>query len=164
MNPSPAPVPPVATTRRRPGHKSKTLATWIALIGGSLGLHRFYLAGWRDIWGWMYPIPTLLGLAGVQRMRAFGQDDQFAWALIPLLGLALSAAMLSAIVHGLTSDERWRARYNPADAEPERSGWGAVIGVMIALLVGAGVLMATIAFSGQRYFEHQVEESRKLSQ
>ena len=168
MSASPAPTPsshpPDTPTARPRGHKSKTLATWLALVGGSLGLHRFYLSGWRDVWGWLYPLPTLLGLAGVQRMRAFGQDDQVAWLLIPLLGLALSAAMLSAIVYGLTSDERWRARHNPGEEEPEASGWGAVIGVMIALLVGAGVLMATIAFSGQRYFEHQVEEARKLSQ
>ena len=33
----------------------------IALIGGSLGLHRFYLHGWRDVWGWLHPLPTLLG-------------------------------------------------------------------------------------------------------
>jgi len=30
--------------------------------------------------------------------------------------------------------------------------------------VGAGVLMATIAFSGQRYFEYQIDEARKISQ
>ena len=84
--------------------KSKTFATWIALIGGGLGLHRFYLAGFRDVWGWLYPVPTLIGLYGVQRMRNLGQDDQLAWLLIPLLGIAVSAAMLSAIVYGLTSD------------------------------------------------------------
>lgn len=161
---SPTMATPRAQHASTPRHKSKTLATWIALVGGSLGLHRFYLRGWRDAWGWLYPVPTLLGLAGVMRMRNLGQDDQIAWALIPLLGLALSAAMLSAIVHGLTSDERWRERYNPGEPEPQASGWAAIIGVAIALLLGAGVLMATIAFSGQRYFEHQVEESRKLSQ
>jgi hypothetical protein len=42
--------------------------------------------------------------------------------------------------------------------------WAAVIGVVIALLLGATVLMATIAFGGQRYFEYQVEEARKISQ
>jgi hypothetical protein len=162
---TPTPSAPQPALARMPTHhKSKTLATWIALLGGSLGLHRFYLHGFRDVWGWLYPLPTMLGLLGVQRMREMGQDDQLAWALIPLLGLALSAAMLSAIVHGLTNDERWRERYNPGEAEPEASGWAVVIAVMIALLLGAGVLMATIAFSGQRYFEHQVEESRKLSQ
>ena len=41
--------------------QSKTLATWIALLGGSLGLHRFYLHGLRDRWGWLHPLPTLLG-------------------------------------------------------------------------------------------------------
>jgi hypothetical protein len=39
-----------------------------------------------------------------------------------------------------------------------------VIGVVLALLIGAGVLMATIAFSGQRFFEYQIEDARKISQ
>jgi len=34
----------------------------------------------------------------------------------------------------------------------------------VALLIGAGVLMASLAFSFQRYFEYQVEEARKISQ
>jgi len=33
-----------------------------------------------------------------------------------------------------------------------------------SLLIGSTVLMASIAFSFQRYFEHQVEEGRKISQ
>lgn len=144
-------------------HKSKTLATWIALIGGSLGLHRFYLGGLRDVWGWLYPVPTLIGLYGLQRMRDLGQDDQLSWLLIPLLGIALSAAMLSAIVYGLTSDERWWQLRNPDETAPGRSGWLAIIGVVLALLMGASVLMATIAFSGQRYFEHEVEAAHKIS-
>ena len=78
--------------------RSKSVATWLAVIGGTLGLHRFYLRGWRDRWGWLYPLPTLLGLAGLQRVRAFGQDDMVSWVLIPLLGFSLSAAMLTAIV------------------------------------------------------------------
>lgn len=144
-------------------HKSKTLATWIALLGGSLGLHRFYLAGLRDIWGWLYPLPTLLGLYGVLRMREFGQDDQLAWLLIPLLGIALSAAMLSAIVYGLTSDEVWQQRHNAGQPVTSRSGWIAVIGVVVALMVGASVLMATIAFTSQRFFEYEVDQARELS-
>ena len=160
--PLPTPIP--VTQTPSPVHKNKTLATWIALIGGSLGLHRFYLGGLRDIWGWLYPLPTMLGLLGVQRMQDFGQDDQLAWALIPLLGLAMAAGMLSAIVYGLTPDERWLSRHNPTETIPEASGWAAIIGVVLALFIGAGVLMATLAFSGQRYFEHQVEEARKISQ
>jgi hypothetical protein len=143
--------------------KSKTLATWIALVGGGLGLHRFYLHGLRDPWGWLHPLPTLLGLYGLRRVEAFGQDDRLSWLLIPLLGLTLAAAMLAAIVYGLMPDEKWDARFNP-QGPASRSGWAAVIGVVLALLLGAGVLMATIAFSGQRFFEYQIEEARKISQ
>lgn len=141
--------------------KSKTLATWIALIGGSWGLHRFYLHGARDVWGWLSPWPTLVGLYGVQRVQEFGQDDHLSWALIPILGLMLSSAMLSAIIYGLMPDEQWDARFNPTGPAP-RSGWGVIIGVMLALFVGTGVLIATIAFSGQRYFEYQIDQANKL--
>jgi hypothetical protein len=146
------------------GHyKSKTLATWIAIIGGGVGLHRFYLNGFRDAWGWLHGVPTLIGLYGVQRMVDLGQDDMLAWALIPLLGFALAAAMLAAIVYGLTPDEKWDQRHNPG-APVQTTGWGAVLGVVLALLLGATALMATVAFSGQRYFEYQVEQGRKISQ
>lgn len=144
--------------------KSKTLATWIAIVGGSLGLHRFYLHGPRDLPGWLHPLPTLIGLYGVLRARSIGQDDQLAWVLIPFIGCTIAASMLCAIVYGLTSDEKWNARFNAGRTGP-RSGWAAVLGVMLALLVGAGVLMATIAFAAQRYFEYQVEtESPAVSQ
>ena len=138
------------------GPKSKALATWIAVLGGSLGLHRFYLYGWRDWVGWLYPLPTLLGLAGVQRMRAFGQDDRVAWALIPVLGICLTAAMLTAIVYGLTADDQWAARHNPG-RPPQATGWAPVLGVIVALLLGASVLMGTVAFGMQHFFEWQLQ-------
>lgn len=152
------------TSKARDGrstYKSKTLATWIALIGGSIGLHRFYLHGARDVWGWLSPWPTLMGLYGVQRVQQFGQDDPLSWVLIPVLGVMLSAAMLSAIVYGLTPDDKWQARFNPTGPTPH-SGWGVVIGVVLALFLGAGVLIATIAFSGQHYFEYQIDQANKL--
>ena len=144
-------------------YKSKTLATWIAFLGGGLGLHRFYLYGMRDAWGWLWPLPTLVGLYGVERVLKYGQDDQLAWALVPLLGIALAASMLAAIVYGVTPDEKWNARCNPQGRAHE-AGWGVVFGLVLSLLVGATVLMSTIAFSGQRYFEYQIEEGRKISQ
>ncbi|MBX3621199.1 MAG: TM2 domain-containing protein [Rhizobacter sp.] len=144
-------------------HKSKTLAAWIAFIGGGLGLHRFYLHGSRDLFGWLWPIPTLIGAYGAIRAYTLGQDDQLSWLLVPLLGLAIATAMLAGIVYGLTPDEKWNARFNVGSAA-STSGWGAVFAVVLCLLVGATVLMATIAYSGQRFFEYQVEEGRKISQ
>lgn len=142
--------------------RSKTWATWIAIFGGSLGLHRFYLYGLRDLPGWLHPLPTLIGLYGVMRMRSLGQDDQLAWILIPWLGFTISAAMLAAIVYGLTSDEKWNSRFNAGARSPE-GGWSAVLGVILALLVGAGVLIATIAFVAQRYFEYEADAAISTS-
>jgi uncharacterized membrane protein len=142
--------------------RSKSLATWLAVIGGTLGLHRFYLYGWRDLPGWLHLLPTLSGLAGVQRMRAFGQDDRVAWVLIPLLGLMISIAMLTAIVYGLTPDDKWAARHNPGQP-PQPTGWTPVLGVIVALLLGASVLMGTVAFGIQHFFEWQLEGSQPRS-
>ncbi len=144
------------------GYRSKTLATWLALLAGAFGAHRLYLHGWRDRWAWLHPWPTLAGLHGIQRVQALGQDDQLSWLLLPLLGLMIAQACLFAILYGLTPDERWDARRNPG-ASVRATAWGPVLGVIAALMIGATALMATIAFGGQRYFEWQVEEARKIS-
>ncbi len=136
--------------------RSKAVATWLALVGGSLGLHRFYLAGARDPWAWLHPWPTLLGAYGFWRMRTWGVDDARGSALVPLLGLMLAATMLQAIVYGLTSDERWAARYG-ARAGSASPAWPALVAVVIALAAGASIAVATIAFSAQRYFEARAE-------
>ena len=138
--------------------RSKLIATWAALIGGSLGLHRFYLHGWRDVWGWCSVPPTMLGLVGLQRARQIGLDDHMSWLLLPLLGLTLAAAMLAAIVYGLTPDDQWNARFSPAGAA-SRTGGLTILGVILALALGAAALMATVAFSAQRFFEYQAEQA-----
>ena len=137
-------------------YRSKTLAAWLALAAGPLGAHRFYLHGWGDLWAWLHPWPTLLGAAGVLRMRALGQDDQLAWLLIPVLGLMVAQAMLAAILIGLTPDERWQARFNPG-AAPRASGWAAIIAVIAALIIGGIALMGTLAFGGEKFFQWQAE-------
>jgi hypothetical protein len=147
--------------------KNKTLAAWLAFLGGPFGLHRFYLHGLGDTLGWLLPIPTALGLYGIERARLYGLDDGLSWALIPLLGFTIAACALTAIVYGLMTAEKWNARFNaaaPADASPGQTGWITIGAVVISLLIGSTVLMASIAFSFQRYFEHQVEEGRKISQ
>ena len=136
-------------------YRSKTVATWLAALAGTVGLHRFYLHGARDLPGWLHLVPTLAGLAGVVRMNNLGQDDRWAWVLIPLLGLSISASMLAAIVYGLTPDAAWDQRHNHGRAGPG-TGWGPVLAVILALMVGGAVLTGTIAFSGQKFFEWQL--------
>lgn len=132
--------------------KNKTLAAWLALLGGSLGLHRAYVNGLRDRWWWLHPIPTAIGLIGLQRFRTLGQEDLMAAWSLPLLGLMLAQGALCAIVYGLTKDETWNARHNPTQpAAP--TGWGPILAAIAALLVGGTVLMSAIVFGAQRYFE-----------
>ena len=139
-------------------YRSKSLATWLAVLAGTLGAHRFYLHGWRDTIGWLHPLPSLLGLAGAVRMHNLGQDDRIASMLVPLLGIMISVSMLTAIVYALTPDEKWDARHNPG-LTPRATGWLPVLAAITALLVGATTLMGTIAFSGQRLFEWQLESN-----
>jgi hypothetical protein len=147
--------------------KSKTMAAWLAFLGGPLGLHRFYLHGLGDTLGWLLPIPTALGLYGIERVQRHGQDDSLSWLLIPLLGFTVACCCLTAIVYGLMSREKWNARFNaagPEDAEPGATHWGTIFAIVFSLMVGAGVLMASIAYSFQHYFQWQVEEGRRISQ
>lgn len=154
-------------TPPRPRSRDKTVAAWLAFVGGAFGWHRFYLHGWSDAWGWAHAIPTALGLWGLERVLTYGQDDKLSWLLLPLLGLGLVVACLSAIVMALQPPQRWNARHNPhlpADAPAGRTGWLTVLAVVLALMVGATAFMAALAFSFQRYFEYQVEQGLLLSQ
>ena len=147
--------------------KNKTLAAWLALLGGPFGLHRFYLYGRSDMLAWLLPIPTALGLYGLERAQKYGLDDPLSWVLIPLLGLTISGCALTAIVYALTATEKWNARFNPkasADAAAGQTQWVTIGAVVLSLLIGATVLMSSIVFSFQHYFEFQIEEARKISQ
>jgi hypothetical protein len=131
--------------------RSRAVATWLAVVAGTLGAHRFYLHGARDALAWLHVPPTLVGAYGWWRMREFGVDDARGSLLVLCLGAVVAATMLQAIVYGLTSDERWAARHGPQP--PRRSAWPIVIAVVLALALGAAATMATIALAAQRYYE-----------
>ena len=136
--------------------KNKTFTVWLTLLLGSLGLQRLYLVGRFDRWAWLILLPTAVGWYGVVRARTLGLDDLWSWILIPLGGFALAASALVAIRYGLMDAPAWNARFNP-QAEPEDAAGQTqgltVLGLGASLMVGTTVLMATIAFSFQRYFE-----------
>jgi hypothetical protein len=139
-----------------PPYRSKTFTAWLTLLLGAAGVHRWYLHGPRDLWAWFFLLPSLAGAIGVMRMRRIGMDDPLGWMLVPLLGLSLSAAMLCAILYALTPDDKWAERYNPGHngrRAGAASGWGAVMAAIVGLLLGGAVLMGTVAFAGQMFFE-----------
>jgi len=107
--------------------------------------------------------PTLLGFYGVQRARQFGLDDPWIWLLIPLLGITIAGCALNAIVYGLMGPEKWNLKFNPGAASNAPAGltnWLTIAAVVASLLIGTTVLMASLAFSFQRYFEYQIENTK----
>ena len=142
--------------------KNKTIAVWLTLLAGPLGLHRLYLHRRFDAISWMQLLPTLVGAYGLLRARGIGVDDHMSWLLIPWIGLSAAAAALTAIVYGLMETEKWNARFNPEGTPADTagaSGWLTITGVVTALLMGATVLLSSLAFSFQRYFEYQAEDA-----
>jgi hypothetical protein len=130
--------------------KIKGIAAWLALLLGSLGLHRLYLYGLGDRWAWAHPLPTLLALIALRDIENI-DAPQLTWAL-PLFGLMVAIGCLNAILIGLMPDERWNARHNPQQPATA-SRWAPVLAAVFALLLGGTALMASISFSAQRYFE-----------
>jgi TM2 domain-containing membrane protein YozV len=147
--------------------KNKTLATWLAVLLGSMGVHRFYLRGLGDWIGWLHPIAAALGWWGVERVQVYGQDDQLSWILIPFLGASIAAACLAAIVYALSDRSKWNRWFNPGTEDEAASGatnWLTIGALVLALLMGTIAFMGSLAFGVQRYFEYQVEEALKISQ
>jgi hypothetical protein len=137
--------------------KNKTLTTWLTLLLGPFGLHRFYLYGMRDTIGWLLLIPTLLGVIGFQRVEDYGLDDQLSWILLPIFGFHLAALCLNAIVYGLMTREAWNGRFNPGKAPEQpagQTGWSTIGAIVISLMLGTVFLLSALAYAFQRYFEY----------
>jgi TM2 domain-containing membrane protein YozV len=163
MNPSPTVThsPNSPSTGR---FRSKTITAALALFFGSIGAHRFYLYGWRDKFGWAHIAGLLLGAGGYALLAATDRASIAGWFLVVPGAASLLAAFLSAIVYGLRPDEKWDAQFNADNDQQSESGWTVIFVVIIALFVGALLLMAGLALTFQTYFESQVEAAKTLSQ
>ncbi|WP_179402596.1 NINE protein [Burkholderia guangdongensis] len=149
--------------------RSKTLTAALAFLLGSLGAHRFYLYGWRDLFGWAHLLATIVGIPGFLLLAASQHADGLAsaglgwWLAIPG-AISLLAAFLAAIVYGLRADDKWDAQFNGDTGKQSRSGWTVVFVVIFSLLIGAFLLMSALAISFQTYFESQIEAAKQISQ
>ena len=121
-------------------HKNKTLATLLALLFGSAGLHRFYLYGRRDLWGWVHlatlPLSALLILGNPEAPAIF--------SAAPFV-LSVLAAFLETLIIGVTPDEKWDARHNAGSGRESDTGWPVPLMLVLALACGATALIAAIA-------------------
>jgi hypothetical protein len=146
--------------------KNKTTATWLTLLVGPMGLHRLYLHRRFDTLSWLQLLPTLAGAYGLLRAREIGLEDHLSWLLIPWIGLSAAASSLTAIVYGLMETEKWNARFNPGSPPQVSAGtsnWLSVVGVVVALMLGATVLLSSLAFGLEHFFEFQSQDPPSAS-
>lgn len=173
--PSPPCRPPPTPTITRPSSmssnpplsrrfRSKTLTASFAFLFGSIGAHRFYLHGWRDVFGWAHLLATIVGIPGFLLLAATQRTAGLGWWLAVPGSISLLAAFLAAIVYGLRPDEKWDAQFNAGTGRHSRSGWTVIFVVILSLLIGAFLLMTGLALSFQTYFESQVEAAKQISQ
>lgn len=114
-------------------HKNKTLTTLLAAILGGIGLHRFYLYGARDRFGWLHVLSVPLSLA----LMAARPDAPQLFTALPLV-ISVLVAALEALVLGLTPDEKWDARHNAGSGRTSESHW--ILAVIIVLTTGLGAM------------------------
>jgi TM2 domain-containing membrane protein YozV len=121
-------------------HKNKTFATLLAFVTGGFGIHRFYLYGWTDIWGWLHlstlPISAAILSLGIRQPVIFIASPFILSALV---------AFIEALAIGLTPDDKWDARHNHGSGLQSRSGWPIALLLILTLGVGATALFAAIA-------------------
>ncbi len=143
--------------------RSKTLTALLAFLFGSVGVHRFYLYGSRDLFGWAHVLGTVLGIRGAMLLVASERASTLGWVLVMPGAASLLAALLAAIVYGLRPDQKWDAQFNAGQTARSRSGWGVVFVVIFSLLIGAFLLMSGLAVTFQTYFESQSDVINSLS-
>ena len=123
-------------------HKNKTFAALLALLFGGAGLHRFYLHGLRDRWGWLHAAALLLsgGLLAQDPSRALLVNTA------PLV-LSVLAACIETFVIGLMADEKWDAHYNATSGQQSDTSWMVAVLMVINLGYGATLMLIALARS-----------------
>jgi len=126
--------------------RHKALAALLAAVAGAVGAHRVYLG--QRLW-WVPLAVSLTMLPQLAGVRNWYQSPAFFVLMIPVI-----AGFIEALVIALTPDERFDARFNAHVERRNRSGWDAVLIAIATLMVGATVLLTTVALLFQTYFEH----------
>jgi hypothetical protein len=120
--------------------KNKTLAAFLAFLLGAAGLHRFYLKGMGDRWGWLHF--ASLPASGLLLATLPGQP-----LLVTVSPLVLSAliASIETFVIGLMADEKWDATWNAGSSLKSDSRWPIAMLMVANLFYGATLLLTVIA-------------------
>ena len=121
-------------------HKNKTFTALLSFLLGMLGVHRFYLHGFGDRWGWLHAgsLPATALIMSTDPSRPL---------LINALPLVISMliASIETFVIGLMPDEKWDATYNPESGVQSDSHWFVAALMVANLFYGATLLLMVLA-------------------
>ena len=110
------------------------------MLFGGIGLHRFYLYGSGDRWGWLHL--ATLAVSGIAIGLWFEQPLMLTAA--PLV-LSVIIGLITALVLGLTPDDKWDLAHNPhSGRQSDSGGWLALI-LVATTGVGAVTVIAVLA-------------------
>lgn len=123
-------------------HKNKTLATLLAVLFGGPGAHRFYLHGAKDFWAWIYLCAFILFVCAVVLAQS---PHPLAVSLLALFPLSIFAGWIEALTIGLTPDDNWDAKHNPASPRKSASGWPVVLLLVLTFAGGFTTLIVCMA-------------------
>lgn len=114
-------------------HKNKTFTTFLAAVFGSLGVHRFYLYGRKDLFGWLHLLTVPVSLLAIELFK--NVHPLFAGMLFIL---SILCGFLEALVIGLTPDDKWDEKHNTASGKKSESHW--ILALLLVLTVGIGAM------------------------
>lgn len=121
-------------------HKYKTFATFLALLAGGIGAHRFYLRGSLDKIGLMHV--ASIPLAGLVIGLAPGANEFY--KLLPVV-LSFLVGYLETLVLGVTPDEKFDAAFNAGSGRKSDTSWVIALLLVGTMLVGTTGLILTMA-------------------
>ncbi|MES3024899.1 MAG: NINE protein [Pseudomonadota bacterium] len=128
-------MPTIPTT-----HKNKTFATFLALVLGGIGAHRFYLRGSLDRLGLLHV--TCIPIAGM--VWGISPHANPFYHLLPFL-VSWTIGFVEALVIGVTPDEKFDAAVNPASGKKSQSSWIIAVLLVVTMMVGTVTLIGTIS-------------------
>ena len=144
--------------------KSKLVTCLLSLFLPGTGLHWLYLKGKSSPWFYLQLIALLLGVWGWFELAHTEKESLLGWFAVALGHISLLTSWLCTLVYGLRLDERFDAQFNSGSSQKNHSGWLIIICMIIALMVGAFVLMSGLAIAFEQYFISQVEAAKEISQ
>ena len=121
-------------------HKNKTIATTLAFVLGGLGVHRFYLYGWKNKGGLAHLITAPISLVAV-----LNGGERPALFLASAFVASMIAGFIEALVIGLNPDDKWDAIHNPHSGIQSSSGWPLAVMLILTAGGGATAIIAVIA-------------------